>query len=182
MAIQPTRPVGSTQKMMFVGNLVAGEAIAAYPKTNGTYSSDAVVIGGVPYRTVRLLLADAAAPTDKTKRFPSHVFDDAQLAAVSPHDPVTGIAASGINATDLVINERTWCKNLVVNVRPVTAAAQTAIGVAVPTPAVLLDAVNSGLGLDTGLPVLLLLLDLGANPAVSIPVQIEIEVRATSIR
>lgn len=182
MAIQPTRPVGSTQKMIFTGNLVAGEPIATYPKTNGTYSSDAVVISGVPYRTVRLLLADALAPNDKTKRFPSHVFDDAQLAAVSPHAPLTGLSTTGFNPTDEIINDRTWCKNTVVNVRPVLAAAAAAIGVAVPTPSFLLDGVDSGLGLDTGLPVVLLLLDLGANPAASIAVQIEIEVRATSIR
>jgi hypothetical protein len=183
MAIQPTRPVGSTQKMLFTGALVAGEPIATYPKTNGTYSSDAVMIGGVPYRTVRLLLGDAAAPADRTKRFPANVFDDSQLAAKSPHAAfLAGVSIAGFNPTDLVISERTWCKNTIVNVRPVLAAAAAAIGVAVPTPGFLLDGVDSGLGLDTGLPVLLLLLDLGAVPAASIAVQIEIEVRATSIR
>ncbi len=182
MAIQPARPIGSAQRMVFNGTLIAGEAIATYPKTNATYSSDATTIGGVAYRTCRLGLFDATALTDLSKQLPLSVFDDCQPAVDHPMPPITGLSTAGFNATDQVINARTWCQNARVTVRPVTAAARTAVNVAAPQASWLLDTATSGLGLNTGLPVAMVYLDLGGSPAASIAVEITVEITPTHSR
>jgi hypothetical protein len=191
MALQPSaRPAGSTQVLRFSGNITVAPAApggfttAQYPKTNGTAPND---IGANTPTGVRFLLADAAAPTDPKTTLPNFVYDDSVPAAVSPLAPVTGVTvANVVNPTDQLITGRTWCENTYVTIEPRDAATAAAL-VAVDLSATrfCLDVgADSGLGLNTGKPVLILVLT-SANAAaqwVNLNVDILVEVRHTASR
>ena len=155
MALQPSaRPAGSSQVLRFSGLITLGSfASTAYPKANGELPSNAAantLIG------VRFLLADATDPTDTTTTLPTDAYDDNDPAAAAPHSPTLG--CTYLNGTDLNISDRTWCQNTYVTVVPRTVAAAALLG-AVDTAGVevVLDSgASSGLGLNTGLPVIVI--------------------------
>ena len=184
MALQPFRAPGSTQVLRFTGPITLGAAaLATYPKANG--EAPAGIAANVP-SGVRFLLADATAPTDRTRTLPDFVYDDTQPAAVSPRPPVSLAIPNITNASDLLITNRTWCRNTYITIEPRTAATAAAlVGVDTGSAQFCLDVgASSGLGLNTGLPVLILPI-ISANAAgqwVDLDVDISIEVRHTASR
>lgn len=176
--LQPqNRPAGSSYILRFIGAVVQGVANATYPKANGEFSSD-VVAGG---RVARFLLADATDLAAGQRRLPGFDYDDGQPAGSSPHTPVPGTGI--LNPTDLDITARTWCQNAYVTVQPLDAATAAALSSIPPAETKFcLDTGNdSGLGTDTGLPVLCLSLVLSA-PAAALNLDVLVEVRQSSSR
>lgn len=180
---QPSaRLAGSTQILQFIGTVTVDVATAAYPKAQSSYPSDAAIDGVTP-TCARFLLADATDVTDDAKRFPPFVFDDTQPAGAAPHAPVAGTGI--LNVTDLDISARTWCQNTRVIVQPRDAATAAALAsIQAEGAKVCLDiGADSGLGTDTGLPVLCLAFVFAAAPLVaSLDLDILIEVRKSSVR
>jgi len=186
MAIQPsTRASGSSLILHYRGTLVLGAnnfGDFSPPIANGVVPADVadgVVIG------VRFLLADATDPTDPTTLLPSFAFDDTQPAGASPHAPVFNAVAGITTATDQIISSRTWAQNTHVVIQPQTAAAAASL-VAVETDKaqIVLDLVDSGLGGNTGLPVLILPMVFAFANAAFVPAAIEmvVEIRHTYVR
>lgn len=176
MSMQPLdRPVGSSHILRYSGPVTIGVASGVYPKANAEIPSDSSVgpvVGVVPagqFRAwVRFLLADATDPTDGQKSFPSFVFDDTMPAGDAPHVPTPSVITPtpGINPTDLDIGGRTWAPNLHVAVSALDPSVQA---VDITDIRVILDSgVDSGLGLNTGLPVVVV----GINVLVSGNVQL----------
>jgi hypothetical protein len=164
MSMQPLdRPVDSAQILRYRGPVTIGGPSGTYPKNNAEIPSDSLfgpVVNVVPagqFRAwVRFLLGDATAPTNPLKRLPAYVFDDSNLAGVSPHKPVASVISvtPGINASDLSIAARTWAPNLHIAVQALDAKV---ISVDTGDACVLLDSgPTSGLGRNTGLPVIAL--------------------------
>lgn len=189
MSTQPVRPAGSSRKLLFQGTVAAGEALAVFPKTQNTYSSDTTTIGGVAYHEIRLLLTDTTAIGGSISTLPASVFDDENPAGTSPHDPTTGLGLTvdGLNANEAKITARTWAQNLKVSVTPQSAAAAaivTCFATALTQAVLDLTAIgsfsNSGLGLNTGLPCLVLLVQM-ANPA-TVNLDIRVEIQASDAR
>lgn len=188
MALQPTRPAGSSHVLVFEGSLALDTANkATYPKDNAEVPSDAATT--VPFG-LRFLLGDATDPTDLTTTLPSHVFDDAEPAGAAPHASTTGAAfsidgAPITTATDNVISDRTWCQNTYITIEPLNAAAAAVLTTvyAGQTVFVLDDDADSGLGLQTGLPVAVVPVVLTFAEAYdAISVRVTIEVRHTTGR
>ncbi len=181
--LQPSnRPDGSVQVLRFTGPVDLGGPIATFPKDNGTFSSDTGTPGG--YSEIRLALADVIDLANARRRLPSHDFDDSQLAGASPHAPVPGlgVAIDGLSPTEQDISARTWCQNTYVTVQPLDTASAAALTALQPVLSrVVLDGIDSGLGLDTGVPVLVLFVMIVGAPA-SIHLDILIEVRHTGVR
>ena len=102
--------------------------------------------------------------------------------------PGYGVVANVTTATDANVTSRTWVHNLYVTVIPQTADdAAWLTGVDSENAFIVLDGVDSGLGLNTGLPVLILPMTFtfsnwpyGQNTGPD--VDICIEVRQTSSR
>lgn len=185
MALQPSsRPAGSSQVLRYTGTITLGNTtLAQFPKANGVAPSD---IAANTVTGVRFLLADATDLTDLTKQLPSTCFDDNQPAGAAPHAPTTGAIANITTATDQIITDRTWCQNTYVTVQPRTAAAAAAlVGVDLGSVEFVLDTgADSGLGLDSGLPVLILpIISANAFGAYVAPdVDILVEVRHSASR
>lgn len=191
MAIEPTRPIGSSHTLLFTGDLVLGTAVMGAIPTGAAATRNAVVGSDVAAATktgVRFLLGDATDPTDKSTTLPAYIFDDAQPAGASPHAPaVTAGLANVYLATDLVMGA-TWTKNLDVRVTAANATDQALItdvdyaGIVV----VLDEGATSGLGLSTGLPVVIIPMTFGQAAAAwgasPITVRVEITVRHTTGR
>ncbi len=184
MALQPSpRPAGSTQVLRFTGLITLGNALAVYPKDNGEVTS------GVALNTpvgVRFLLADATDPTDTTTTLPDFVYDDSQPAGAAPHAATSSAIANVTNAADALITNRTWCQNTYITVEPRTAAAAAAlVAIDEANAQFAIDTLTSGLGLNTGLPVLILPM-IFANASnenwVDVDVDIHIEIRHTPSR
>jgi hypothetical protein len=193
MALQPLdRPAGSTQVLRFSGLIRLSGAVGAGPafttatyppKSNGEAPSD--IAANTP-TGVRFLLADATAPTNAARKLPSFVFDDSVPAAVSPTATFSQVIANVTNASDQLITTRTWAENTYITVEPKDSATAAAlVGVDVGGAQFCLDVgASSGLGLNTGLPVLILPI-ISANAAaqwVNLNVDILIEVRHTASR
>lgn len=180
--MQPSnRPAGSTQVLRFTGLVVQDTAnLTVYPKTQASYPANAAT-GALT--GVRFLLADSTDTTDTQKKLPEHVFDDAQPAADCPHDPVAGTGV--LNATDQNISARTWCQNLRVVFTPRTPTAVTAISAWDPsaTKVCLDEGASSGLGRNTGFPVVVIgIFFSGQNVPINFDADIIFEVRATGHR
>ncbi len=185
MALQPAdRPAGSTQVLRFTGTVSPGEALATFPKTNGTFTT-----GGAANATrgARFLLADATDLTTTEKRLPDFVFDDANPVELAPHDPVAaGAVALVVNAGEEAIGhgvqtatDRTWCQNTHVTV---VAQSSNLGAVATESALIVLDTLTSGLGLGTGLPVLILPVALTGQTATAFDVDLLVEVRWSAHR
>lgn len=191
MAIQPQARVPSAvnQTLRFVGTIVKDTAaLAAYPKANGTLPSDAV---STETWGARFLLADATDPTDTTTTLPYYVYDDSTPAAVAPHAATTGAVAKMLTATDQIIGapnaagtNRSWCNNVEIKVYEASLGALTTAVTVVPGDAyIVLDTLTSGLGLNTGLPVLVLpITTTFTSTGPNIDVYIEITIRPTASR
>lgn len=188
MALQPTRPIGSTQVLVFDGAIITdAAALAVYPKDNGEVPAGSPL--NVPVG-VRFALGDVSVPATPTQTLPGFVFDDGQLAAISPHAPTTGAIANVLNATDQDITLRTWAANTYITVEPKDAASAAILtGIDLGGVRVILDnapgaAATTGLGLGTGLPVVVIPMILTALPTAQAPlnVTIIIEVRHTASR
>jgi len=155
MALQPFRPAGSTQVLRFRGKLeLSADNFGTYPIANGEVPAN--VVSGVAMG-VRFLLADATDPLDPTTTLPQFVYDDGQPAGTAPRTPGYGAIANVTTATDANVSNRTWVHNLYVTIRPLTpndAAWFTAVED--ENAFIVLDGVDSGLGTNTGLPVLIL--------------------------
>ncbi|MGL4255616.1 MAG: hypothetical protein ACRCSL_04725 [Microbacterium sp.] len=169
--------------LRFRGALTLGaDPFGTYPMANAEVPSDVaanVAIG------VRFLLADATAPTDVSRRLTNGVFDDSQPAGASPHAPQSVVVANVTTATDQVITSRTWAQNTYVTIQPQTAAdAALLVGVEASDAQIVLDGVDSGLGTNTGLPVLILPLVFSAGAQQFAPVNIDmlVEVRHSAVR
>jgi hypothetical protein len=156
--------------------------LATFPKPNGIFPSNAPIVPvgpGVPaaffVAYARFLLADpgaASPPLDPValanplRRLPSVVYDDSQPAGASPHSSIPSLNTPGINNGELILNPLTWAQNLEVhssdvdeNVLQADVGMAVAAGAATPDGStgafVLLDGTASGLGLNTGLPVVM---------------------------
>lgn len=197
MALDPlVRPDGSTQLLRYRGTVgVGAQATATYPKTAGETPSDAVVTGTYFDSYVRFPLFKPGALDFPQKRFPAFVFDDSMLADGAPHDPVACVASPtlGVNVTDLSINRRTWAQNVQLlfhenpAATPLVLSADTAISED-NDPAngaqIVVDTLTSGLGLNTGLPVLIVHFRVLANDAAlqAFNIDLSIEIRHTAGR
>jgi hypothetical protein len=178
MALQPSdRPASSTQVIRFTGGVQQGVAQAVYPKANCEYSLDVPPLAPPDTYCLRLLLADATDLADQLRRFPEFVFDDTQPAGASPHAP-TFFATPMLNATDANISQRAWFKNTYVTIQPLDTFSKGLLALVPPTlTEVCLDGVNSGLGTNTGLPVICIALDIPNVPeegAINLDILIEI--------
>lgn len=184
MALQPLdRPAGSTQVLRFSGALLTDAAnLATYPKDNGEVpaaSPPNVPVG------VRFLLADATALANTARKLPNYVFDDGQPAAVSPSAPFSQVIANVTNASDQLITNRTWAENTYITVEPKDAASAALLtGIDLGGVQVCLDGTASGLGLNSGLPVVIIPMIFTVLPTPQAPcnVDILIEVRHTASR
>jgi hypothetical protein len=193
MALQPLdRPVDSSHILRFRGTVtVSATPAATYPKANAEVPSDSLVGPGTgtpagQYRAwVRFLLADATNPSNGLKKFPALVYDDRNLAGVAPHAGVPSVASAtpGINVADLDIGDQTWAPNLHY---AVSALDSKIVSVDITDARVLLDTLTSGLGLNTGLPVIALAMNIltgsGQTPLQSFDVDITFEIRQSSSR
>lgn len=173
MALQPQdRPAGSTQVLRFVGTVVAGVALGTFPKANGEFTT-----GGAAgdMRGVRFLLGDATDLSLSLRRFPADAFDDTQPAATAPHAPSpTGASALIVNGGELSIGTRTWCQNTHVTVKNLG----TVLGsVDTENARMLVDTATSGLGLNTGLPVLVLPVALLGSAVAPFDIDLLVEIR-----
>lgn len=110
---------------------------------------------------------DPAALANYRRRFLDTVYDDSNPAGSAPHPAVAAVSVPGVNDGELVLTSKTWGQNLYVTSSPLdlnvllTDLATNRSGV-LPTGNlvggsrgvnVLLDTETSGLGLNTGLPV-----------------------------
>lgn len=169
--------------LRFSGAIITDTAaLAAYPKDNGEVPAASPL--NVPVG-VRFLLADATAPTNTARKLPSFVFDDSVPAAVSPSAPFSQVIANVTNASDELITNRTWAENTYITVEPKDAASAALLtGIDLGGVQVCLDTLTSGLGLNTGLPVVIIPMIFTALPTGQAPcnVDILIEVRHTASR
>lgn len=184
MALQPTRPIGSTQVLTFSGSITTGVAFLNFPKPNATIATDATLAPG--FTGIRFLLGDVSVPATPTQTLPGFVFDDSQLAGVSPHDPVATAAVGTITlANEEDITARTWCENTYITIEPNDAASALILtGVDLNGAQFVIDTLTSGLGTNTGLPVLILPCELSALPTIQAPLNVTVivEVRHTASR
>lgn len=172
MALAPlNRPAGSTQLLRFVGTIAAGNANAnVYPKVSAEIPLNSTVTGAYFDAYVRFPLfdaTDAVSRANPQRQFPQFVFDDENFAGDAPHAPVacTASATPGVQVTDLSVNTRTWAQNLEITfvenptTTPLVQSVNSYISVdgnpANGAVVVLDNATTSGLGLGTGLPVLI---------------------------
>lgn len=175
---QPTRPAGSSHKLFFQGAFASGEALATFPKTQATYSSNTTTIGGVAYREIRLLLTDSTSVGSTASTLPSAAYDDENPAGAAPHSPTLGIGLTtdGLNVGESDISLRTWAQNLgvsVVSQDPTTATAVTAF--ASTMTKVVLDTLTSGLGLNTGLPVVVLFFTMTGPATLNLDIRLSVQ-------
>lgn len=193
------RPDGSTQVLRYRGQIAtSADAAATYPKVPATIAANSGIVGNNFVAYVRFPLFDASTPStpaliaNALKRFPEGAFDDSQLAAASPHAPVacSASATPGVNASDLSLNLKTWAQNIDVTVRPLDDKMVVAdSGVSLDNQSingmeVVLDTLTSGMGLNTGLPVLIIqFLVTNANGAIqAFSVDVTIEIRHSASR
>jgi hypothetical protein len=106
---------------------------------------------------------DPAALANFQRRFPAYVYDSGQPAGVSPVAPLPALNDPGLNDGELLLNASTWAQNIQVRSSNVDLnvigqdigmltganAAFFSSGVAVVR-----DTLSGGLGLNTGLPVI----------------------------
>jgi len=188
------RPVGSTQVLVFAGKLTAGGPLATYPIADGTFSSDKITFSNIV--VARLLLSAPLDPGNPLFTLPDFVFDNTQPAASAPLPAVLhGAAANGtnvLNASDLDVSDRAWAQNAYVTVEVIDIVTAALVFALPASPyKFCLDVgaaagVNaaSGLGTDTGLPVLVMAIDIGAPqvPITQLGVRITLEIRHTASR
>jgi hypothetical protein len=113
-------------------------------------------------------VVDPAALANFRRRFPQFLYgDDSQLAAKSPHKPIPALNTDGVNDGELIINPCTWAQNIQVRSSIVDlnvigqdigmATQETDVVGSMDSHGVILvrDTLTGGLGLNTGLPVII---------------------------
>jgi len=186
MPTQPTRPAGSSLSLRYSGAFASGQALATFPKTQSTYSSNTTTIGGIVYNEIRLLMSDntsALTLGESPSTLPNYAFDDEQPSALAPHAATNGLGLTvdGLNVGEKDISLRTWCQNMRVTVvpqDPTTTTAVTAFASALTK--VVLDTASSGLGTNTGLPVVVLFFTLTGPGTLNLDIRLDI--RASGAR
>ncbi len=178
MALQPQdRPAGSTQVLRFVGSIAPDVAVETFPKANGSMTTGGAV-GST--RGLRFLFADSTNLANQLKRFPEFVYDDSQPGGISPHAPVaTTLVAQVVNAGEQSVALRTWAQNMDVDVKGLSANLG---GVDTENCFIVLDTLTSGLGLGTGLPVLIVPVTLTGGEVAAVNMDVRIEIRWTAHR
>ena len=182
MAIQPeTRMAGSEHHLRFIGVLeLETEGDTTVQTTNGAVVTSAVA--DTPTR-VWFALADMTALTDKTKRLPEHVYDDAQPAGTAPHsNTLSNMGPGAVTPTG-----KTYAQNIKVRAHEATVSTATPLiaRVDVLNPVVEIDgAAGFGLGQGTGVPVVgidihftaagILALADQENPGVAFALEVEV--------
>lgn len=185
MALQPLdRPAGSSQVLQFRGTITAGEALDVFPKTNGTFTT-----GGAAGATrgIRLLLADATALTNLQRQLPKSVYDDEQPSALAPHTPVaTPLVALVVNAGELSVGhgvptstDATWTQNCWIVVKGLSSNIGS---IDTENAYIVNDTLTSGLGLNSGLPVVIIPVALLGGAVASFDLDVMIEVRWSAHR
>lgn len=198
MALSPlARPAESTQVLRYRGQVLAGGAVGTYPKAAGVYPTNSTTSGsGYFIAWVRFPLWDAVNANgidDTTRRLPAFVYDDHQPVASAPHDPVPLADNSptlGLTKGELCLNSYTWAQNLEIHFNNIDLLVQSAdVGVSVDANPVggaiiELDTLSSGLGLNTGLPVVCVPFTVTANDGALQPFNIDLtfEVRHSNHR
>jgi len=189
------RPIGSTQVLRYRLQVDPGQAAAAYPKTNGTFASDSGSFEpGIFTQWARFALFNPDFVTlDVRRRFPPFVYDDSMLASQSPHRPIACLPSSspGINDTDLSLNHYTWAQNVLIHYNQIDKNVRIAdCGISRDNSPgngalILLDTLESGLGQNTGLPVVAIRFEVsdgGQQGPQPFTADFEIEIRKSSIR
>lgn len=178
MALQPQdRPAGSEQVLRFVGTILPDVALEVFPKANGSMTTGGAV-GST--RGIRFLFADATNLANQLRRFPELVYDDSQPGGASPHAPVaTTLVAQVVNANEQSVALRTWAQNTDVDIKGLSANLG---GIDTENCFVVLDTLTSGLGTNTGLPVLIVPISLTGQAVASVNVDVRIEIRWTAHR
>lgn len=186
MALSPLdRPQGSSHVLRYRGIVAVGQSNAnVYPQVAGVIPANSTVTGASFQAYVRFPLFDASDLTDLLRQLPLDVYDDTVPA---PHDDVACVpsATPGVNATDLSMNRETWAQNVEITVRSLSQKLEIIdSGVAVDNNIVngvqiVRDTLTSGMGLNTGLPVVIIGLQAAANDGEiqAFPIDITIEVR-----
>lgn len=189
------RPVGSTQVLRYRLQIDPGQAAAVYPKTNATFAPDSGSFEPsvfTQWARFALFNPDFVA-FDVRRRFPAFVYDDSQFASQSPHKPIACLPSSspGINDTDLSLNHYTWAQNVLIHYNKIDKNVLIAdTGIARDNSPgngalILLDTLESGLGQNTGLPVVAIRFEVsdgGQQGPQPFDVDLEIEIRKSSIR
>jgi len=179
LSVQP-RPTGSSLILRFLGTIVPGAALATYPKATGQWSAGPVGLSNV--HVLRVLMGD---PLDPSTLLPPTAFDNTAPAGSPPQPTASGIPASLaniLNGTDLDVSEQVWAQNAHITVEPTDLASVALLVPFAAQPRFCIDAPNSGLGGTTGLPVLCMALDLGAQPPGGLEVLITVEIRHSEAR
>lgn len=190
MLIPLNRPSGSSLRLRYRGTIVAGEATAVYPKTNATYASDAPIVGSNFLTGVRFALFNPSDLADTAKRLDGYVYDDEQPAGAAPHGTVL-VTAGGAPGTDKSMNAQTWAQNVQIHynkIDPNVVIADAAVSVdndILNGAQLVLDSgVSSGLGTNTGLPVVAILFTVALNDGArqSFDVDLTFEITQSSTR
>jgi hypothetical protein len=178
MPLQPEdRPAGSKQVLRFNGIASPDVPVDFFPKKNGSIATGGAVTDP---RGLRLMFADALNLDNTEKRLDAYVYDDRQPAAQSPHDPVPTVAQPLIvNAGEEDVGLRTWAQNMYVWVK---ALSDNISEVLTQDCIVVLDTLTSGLGTNTGLPVLIIPIVMSGQELEDIEVDILVDIRHTTHR
>lgn len=192
MPIQPSpRAPGSSLRLRFNGNLapVGAANLLTYPQVNGALPADLVTLTKTG---IRFLFADATDPNNGTKKFPPLAFDDSEPAGAAPHAPWTGAIPNILSATDQIIGKpydpqsRAWTRNIDIRINALAPDGVNVLAVRahVDEYVIVLDGTNSGLGLNTGLPVLVLPMTLTFPniQTVSVPFDMVVTINHSKIR
>jgi len=179
MALQPQdRPPGSAQVLRFVGSVTPGVAIGTWPKANGEVTTGGAVSDP---RGMRFLLADATDLLNTERQMSPYVYDDRQPGGDSPHAAVATLSSGLIvNAGEQDIELRTWAENTWVIGKIISTTNVTRVDT--QACRLVLDTLSSGLGLDTGLPVLIVPVVLSGAEVAAASFDILIEIRHSTHR
>ena len=108
---------------------------------------------------------DPVALANQRRRFAGYVYDSSQFASVSPVAPTPALNDPGLNDGELILNRSTWAQNIQVrssqlDLNVIGQDLGVLLGGLEDSPfasdgcALLRDTLTGGLGLGTGLPVL----------------------------
>ena len=192
------RPAGSSQVLRYRGTVtVGGNVTATYPIGNMEAPLDAPSPGsGLITACVRFALFNpndianypASLVPGYQTALPLSDYDDNQPASAAPHTPVACTAVAGcVNATDLSLNKFTWAQNVAIRFNNIDPAHVFACDSAISQDGniangalAVVDGTNSGLGTNTGLPVMIVSFttaDNGDGGSAPFNIDIEFEIR-----
>jgi len=182
------RAFGSTLFLRYRGVVELGDDANVYPQDPVVYPGDSSVVSGLVRAWVRFPLWNALSTRSTLTELPAFVFDDIGL-----HSTVASLASAtpGINTSDLSLNTKTWAQNINVvsrTIDPNVLAADTGVSIDNnPSNGAMIlrdSGASSGLGYDTGLPVVAVLFTVSSNDGVrrDFSIDVTIEIRHTGRR